>query len=196
MLALSYPNLWKSDPIMNHFSPLSQFKLFFLVCLLMGLSSSSYAYYPVAPLVYTPGPVVVPNSGNLLAQLHHANGVEIVQVGNQLRIILGVDCFFKHQSATHVNSAGIPTLNCIAQLLRSYGNAFITVEGHTDNVGPDQVKFARSLQQAKTIVAYLWSQGVPLENMKAVGCGDTRPVSSNKTLAGSTSNRRIEIRVG
>ncbi len=183
---------------MNHFLSFRLVKLLFFPCLLFGLSSSGYGHYAIVPppLVYTPGPVVVPNYSPLLAQLRHAKGVEIVQVGNQLRIIMGVDCFFKHQSATRINSAEIPTLNCIAQLLRSFGNSSIVVEGHTDNVGPDAVKFARSLQQAKTIVAYLWSQGVPLENMEAVGCGDTRPVSSNKIPAGSTANRRIEIRVG
>lgn len=177
---------------MNHFL---RSTVRFLPGLFLGFSVSSYGFYqaPTPPLVYSPGPLTVPNYSPLITQLHNARGVDVVQVGNQLKIVLGVDCFFRHQSATQINSAEVPTLNCVAQLLRTYGDASIKVIGHTDNVGPDAVKFARSLQQAKTIVAYLWSQGVPLENMTAIGLGDTHPVSSNKTLAGSTENRRIEI---
>jgi outer membrane protein OmpA-like peptidoglycan-associated protein len=120
-------------------------------------------------------------------------GVKIIQIGHEMQIVLGVDHFFRGVSTTEIVPACIPTLNKVAVLLRTQGNTPITVSGYTDNVGTDQGKLRRSKQQADTIVAYLWSQGIPLPNMTAVGCGDTHPVSSNKSLDGSAANRRIEI---
>ncbi len=120
-------------------------------------------------------------------------GVEIVEVGHELNIVIGVDHFFKGLSTTEINPACIPALNRIAALLKTRGSTPITVSAHTDNIGTDQGKFRRSQQQADTIVAYLWSQGIPLVNMEAIGCGDTHPVSSNLAVDGSAANRRIEI---
>jgi OOP family OmpA-OmpF porin len=123
------------------------------------------------------------------------NGVQVVEVGDTLKIILSVDHFFKFPTDTRVIPTEIPTLEDIASLVMTYGNKPITVSGHTDNVGSAESKLERSKGQAETIVGFLWSGGIHLENLTSVGCADTKPVSRNTTADGSAANRRVEIDV-
>lgn len=131
-----------------------------------------------------------------LISLLRQQGVEVIVVGDQLKVIFGTDRFFQGISTTRIKPGCIPTLNLVAQLFRSHGDRLITISGHTDNVGTDRDKLKRSYQQANTVAAYFWSQGFPLRNMIVIGCGDTEPVASNRTIPGSAANRRIEIESG
>jgi outer membrane protein OmpA-like peptidoglycan-associated protein len=166
-----------------------------ILAVLVAVSSiTSLADVVPIPVVVTPQtPFYNVNYQMKLFDLLRRQGVEVNQVGRDLYIILGTDHFFKGQSTTEIVPACIPVLNNVALLLRIFTPRSIIVSGHTDNIGTDQGKLRRSKQQADTIVAYLWSQGVPLPNMIAIGYGDTRPVSSNQAVDGSAANRRIEI---
>jgi OOP family OmpA-OmpF porin len=119
-----------------------------------------------------------------------------VQLSNRVTLILRVDDFFQFPSSTRLSdTAHRDTLKKIAMLARSYGDRPITISGHTDTVGSDTYKLKHSYDQADTVAAYLWSQGIPLRNLHVIGCGDAEPVSSNKTFWGSAANRRIEIEI-
>jgi outer membrane protein OmpA-like peptidoglycan-associated protein len=128
----------------------------------------------------------------LIADLER-QGVAYIRTGDQMEFVLSVDSFFWGTSNLRINSTKIPVLRQVAEVLRSFGNVPITVYGNTDNVGSDQSKLYRSTQQARTIAAYLWASGVRVRNMTIIGCADTDPVSTNKTLDGSAANRRIDI---
>ncbi|MFC0266781.1 OmpA/MotB family protein [Kushneria aurantia] len=73
----------------------------------------------------------------------------------------------------------------------------ISVEGHTDNVPIDTLRFpsnwALSSARAIAVVRYLQSMGIAPSRMRAVGYADTRPVESNDTPEGRAANRRVEI---
>lgn len=122
-------------------------------------------------------------------------GVLVVQTGNRLKVVLGIDNFFLFPTSTKLVDDRSGTLAKVAELVRGYGSQLITVSGHTDNVGSDEAKLKRSYNQANTIAAYLWSQGIPLRSMMIIGCGDTEPVGSNHAMDGAAANRRIEIEI-
>ncbi len=72
----------------------------------------------------------------------------------------------------------------------------IAVEAHTDNRGEAVANMKLSQRRSASVVSYLADTGgVDLARMKAVGFGESRPVQSNRTAAGRTANRRVEIRV-
>jgi chemotaxis protein MotB len=57
-----------------------------------------------------------------------------------------------------------------------------------------QTNWELSTARATTVVRYLIDQGgVDREQLSAVGYADTRPVATNETDEGRSSNRRIEI---
>jgi outer membrane protein OmpA-like peptidoglycan-associated protein len=83
-------------------------------------------------------------------------------------------------------------LDQVAETLKDQdGN--IVVEGHTDSRGPDHKNMELSLARADAVRAYLVSQGVPSDRIRAEGLGESRPVADNNTAEGRANNRRVEI---
>jgi len=89
-------------------------------------------------------------------------------------------------------------LDHIQSVLESkYSGRQIDVVGHTDT---DPIKKSKwkdnwelSAQRALTVARYLIQRGIPNESIRAVGCGESRPVASNATASGKAKNRRVEI---
>lgn len=87
-------------------------------------------------------------------------------------------------------------LDIAAGILLRNPTIFMTIEGHTDSVGPDSVNQTLSEARAAAAVNYLIGQGVPAERLAGIGYGETRPIGDNGTAAGRESNRRIEFLMG
>ena len=69
----------------------------------------------------------------------------------------------------------------------------LSVEGHTDSIGRDDVNRALSLARAEAVVAALIAAGIEPSQLSARGFGASRPIADNATAAGRARNRRIEI---
>ena len=69
----------------------------------------------------------------------------------------------------------------------------LAVEGHTDNVGSDELNQRLSEKRAETVTAYLIQQGLSEAGVTAGGFGETVPVANNLTTEGRQRNRRVEI---
>jgi len=70
----------------------------------------------------------------------------------------------------------------------------ITVEGHTDSVGTNEINKDLSVKRAESVKKYLVSQGLP-ENLTVgtAGYGSEKPLTTNKTKIGRATNRRVDI---
>jgi chemotaxis protein MotB len=100
-----------------------------------------------------------------------------------------------------VKPAGLKVLKQVSDVLKKVADKQIRIEGHTDNV-PIGVKLREkfatnwelSTARATSVVRYLIEEGgIDRTMISAGGYADTRPVESNDTEAGKSSNRRIEI---
>ncbi|QLH41683.1 MAG: OmpA family protein [Coxiellaceae bacterium] len=122
-------------------------------------------------------------------------GVQVIQVGDTLRIILPTDDYFRGTSTTELQPGRAPYLYKIATLLQCgcYEGYPVHVNGYTDEVGTPNQRRARARQRAQTIAAYLWADGIPLQRMQVAGYGAADALSSNETVVGSSNNRRVEI---
>lgn len=69
----------------------------------------------------------------------------------------------------------------------------LEVEGHTDNVGTDELNQKLSEQRADSVRGYLIQQGLNAAIVTARGFGEAQPVASNDTAAGRAQNRRVEM---
>jgi outer membrane protein OmpA-like peptidoglycan-associated protein len=67
------------------------------------------------------------------------------------------------------------------------------IEGHTDNVGSDEVNQKLSEQRAESVRSYLIEQGLAQTNVTAQGFGKSMPVVDNSTSSNRQKNRRVEI---
>lgn len=83
----------------------------------------------------------------------------------------------------------------VVPALKACPNVNLTVIGHTDNTGNDAINIPLSENRAKSVAAYLVSQGIPADEVSSKGAGSAEPVASNDTDAGRAQNRRTEITV-
>ena len=73
---------------------------------------------------------------------------------------------------------------------------YIEVEGHTDNVGPQEGNYELGLERAEAVKRYLYMQHqIPLHKINVISYGEEKPVSPNNTKDGRAQNRRVVVRV-
>ena len=70
-------------------------------------------------------------------------------------------------------------------------NPKITVSGYTDNVSAPKRNQQLAKAQARQVAGFLWTKRIPLARRK--GQGDQNPIASNRSVAGMSNNRRVEI---
>lgn len=83
-----------------------------------------------------------------------------------------------------------------ADTLSQFGNAYVRVEGNTDNVGARAGNLALSKKRAAAVVDYLAEHhGLDRARLVAVGNGPDRPVGNNAIEGGREINRRTDFAI-
>ena len=99
---------------------------------------------------------------------------------------------FETGKATIVSSCS-PLLDSLVSILNNNPECYVTVDGHTDNVGKSKANMTLSQRRADAIRDYMLKKGIAPEKVIAKGYGDTKPIADNKTPEGRAKNRRTEI---
>ncbi|GAB3479754.1 OmpA family protein [Marinomonas epiphytica] len=95
-----------------------------------------------------------------------------------------------------VKPAFYPELKELADFLRSNRLASVVIEGHTDDVGSDQLNKTLSQQRATAIADVLIDNyRIRQSRVKGIGYGETRPIDDNNTEQGRQNNRRVVAEV-
>jgi len=110
------------------------------------------------------------------------------------RIVIKQQVHFA-SAAYKVLPDSFPLLDQVALVLRDYPAMKVSVEGHTDSVGPEAMNMKLSQARADAVKGYLVKKGVAEERLESIGFGPTKPIASNKTEQGRTQNRRTEFRI-
>jgi outer membrane protein OmpA-like peptidoglycan-associated protein len=91
--------------------------------------------------------------------------------------------------------AGVTSqLDAIVALMNKYSKANFIIEGHTDNTGRATTNERISNKRAMAVRDYLVNKGIDTTRLTAKGFGEGSPIADNKTRAGRTQNRRVEIK--
>jgi outer membrane protein OmpA-like peptidoglycan-associated protein len=84
----------------------------------------------------------------------------------------------------------------INQLKADPKGVFIEIEGHTDNVGPQEINERIGLERAESVKRYIYeAHQIPLHKINVISYGEEKPVAPNKTRDGRAQNRRVVIKV-
>ena len=107
------------------------------------------------------------------------------------------DSVFFNSGEANIKSDWQTKLVSISKVLNGIDN-YIRVEGHTDNVAINTNYFHSNWQlssvRASNVVEFLITQGnVRPERLSSVGYGEYRPIKTNDTEEGKSSNRRVDI---
>jgi outer membrane protein OmpA-like peptidoglycan-associated protein len=85
-------------------------------------------------------------------------------------------------------------LTKVQRAITMFPECDITVEGHTDSYGGDELNMTLSQDRANAVSQYLLANmGIARSRISAVGYGEGRPIANNETVEGRTKNRRIEV---
>ncbi len=73
------------------------------------------------------------------------------------------------------------------------GKKSVRVEAHTDSQGADAANLALSQQRADAVRQALLAAGLSPGRVKAIGKGESDPLTDNGTAEGRARNRRVEM---
>ncbi len=116
-----------------------------------------------------------------------------------ITVTLSNEILFNPGQAT-LRKSQVSELDKIQSVLQQrYAGKGVDVVGHTDT-DPIQ-KSAKlwkdnwdlSAERALTVLRYMVSHGTPAKEIRAVACGESRPVASNGSASGKAKNRRVEV---
>ncbi len=86
-------------------------------------------------------------------------------------------------------------LDDVVKIMGENPETKLAIDGHTDNVGSDELNQKLSDNRAASVKAYLVSKGVAESRLISTGYGESQPVADNKTAAGRQKNRRVEMKL-
>lgn len=120
------------------------------------------------------------------------NEAKVLRDGENI-VLRMVGLQFASGSAT-LDDTARALLDRTQNVLSMFPRAQVRVEGHTDSSGGAQANQELSRDRARAVADYL-VQGAGLQEFRvtAMGYGDTRPLTSNRTADGRAMNRRIDI---
>ena len=99
---------------------------------------------------------------------------------------------------SELKKATIAELDHIRSVLsQKYAGRQVDVVGHTDTDPIVKSKWKDnwelSAQRSLTVTRYLIQRGMSEKEVRAIGCGESRPVAPNTSAANKAKNRRVEI---
>ena len=119
----------------------------------------------------------------------------------EIRIELAADVLFEFDKS-ELRAEAFPSLEKVAQVLRSRAGSPVTIEGHTDGKGSDAYNQPLSEKRAQAVREWLVKKGgASAAGITTRGLGKSKPIVPNTRPDGSDDpegrkkNRRVEITV-
>ena len=110
------------------------------------------------------------------------------------KVTYAADAFFDFDKAV-LKPEGKAKLDDLAAKVKDINLEVIIAVGHTDAVGTDAYNQGLSVKRSEAVKAYLVSKGIDKSRVYTEGKGEKQPVADNKTSAGRSKNRRVEVEV-
>jgi len=85
-------------------------------------------------------------------------------------------------------------LTRVQNAIKTFPDSRVTIEGHTDSHGSDELNLSLSQERADAVRAYLLANmTIDASRIEAIGFGESKPIANNETVDGRAKNRRIDI---
>ena len=110
------------------------------------------------------------------------------------KVTLAADALFDFDKAV-IKSDAKAKLDDLVAKLKAINLEVIIAIGHTDSVGGAAYNQKLSLKRAEAVKAFIISKGIEPNRVYTEGKGEKQPIADNKTKAGRSKNRRVEIEV-
>lgn len=123
----------------------------------------------------------------LRAAIGASEAASIQRTQNVLTATFKSDLFFDFDSST-LKPGAYAEIGRVADVLNSYPQTTIRIEGHTDSTGSEAYNQQLSEKRAEAVKRALTQRGVDPRRIQTVGFGESQPISSSNAV-----NRRVNI---
>ena len=120
------------------------------------------------------------------------SGVKVERDGDNINLIMPGNITFPTASSD-LKSDFYEVLDSVALVLEEFDKTIIAVAGYTDSQGSESYNQNLSEQRASSVASYLKSKKVHPARFEVIGFGERNPIADNKTAAGRSLNRRVEL---
>ena len=119
--------------------------------------------------------------------------IKITKEKEGLKVTIKASVLFDLNRSVLKKSA-FKILNKAKEILESYPENKLKIEGHADSIGSARYNQKLSELRAQSVADYFIYKGdLSASRMSVAGWGETKPVVSNTTKEGRAKNRRVEI---
>ncbi|MCE3602949.1 OmpA family protein [Massilia sp. P8910] len=130
-----------------------------------------------------------------MEQATRGTGIQVSQTqDNRLKLEVPADVSFD-TGRSDIKANFRPVLERFAATLQDNPSTTVTIIGHTDSTGGDNVNQPLSVDRAAQTRDFLAARGVSPNRIMIDGRGEREPIASNDDPSGRARNRRVEIYV-
>ena len=127
-----------------------------------------------------------------IEKMFTSNEARVFREGNTIIMRL-VGLSFASGDA-QIKSENFDLLAKVEKAIDVFPRSELTIEGHTDSFGGDDLNQKLSQERAESVQQYMINaMRIPTYRLIATGYGETHPVANNETESGRARNRRIDI---
>lgn len=114
------------------------------------------------------------------------------QTREKIRVTMRINFDF---DKANIRSEEFETMRKVGEILNTYPEAMVHVNGHTDYIGTDEYNIRLSHRRVDSVMANLIGKSRVARSRfyMPVGYGESRPIASNETDRGRFLNRRVEF---
>ena len=123
------------------------------------------------------------------------NGCPVIKEEIKKQVNFAAENIFFLTNSAELNSKSFKPLQTVADLLKANPELMLSVDGYTDNTGTEAANLSVSAKRAQAVRNYLINAGISPDRITANGYGQSNPVADNKTAAGRSKNRRVELKL-
>ena len=99
------------------------------------------------------------------------------------------------QGEPEISNSGKSELDRLAKWMQEEEQIRIRVEGHTDNIGKQELNLKLSEERVFNVKVYLMQKGIAEERIETIGYGGALPIENNSKEATRKLNRRVEFEI-
>jgi outer membrane protein OmpA-like peptidoglycan-associated protein len=165
------------------------------VALVSSCATKGYVNEQLAALETRQNAGIQEVGGTARQALDRANEAGVLAQGKFLYTVVLTDDSTKFKSAdSALSDAAMTRLNDLAaNLKKDNKNVYLEIQGHTDATGGKDYNQRLGLARAEAVKRYLHQQGVALNRMATISYGEEVPKTSNDSIEGRATNRRVEV---
>ncbi|MEP7280134.1 MAG: OmpA family protein [Bacteroidota bacterium] len=121
------------------------------------------------------------------------NGCPVIREEIKKQVNFAAENIFFLSNSADLLSKSYQGLDTVVSVLKNNPSLQLSVDGYTDNTGTENANLIISAKRAMAVKSYLIKQGINGIRIITNGYGQANPVADNKTAAGRTKNRRVEL---